>query len=80
MSITEPLKYFSIPLEQGLRRKDGYNIILLTKAYFSIPLEQGLRRKDGYNIILLTKAYFSIPLEQGLRQLLCPSLLEFPVF
>ena len=37
-------KYFSIPLEQGLRRERSHEL-LRTELYFSIPLEQGLRRK-----------------------------------
>ena len=58
-------KYFSIPLEQGLRLNfDGVHY--LSGKYFSIPLEQGLRpiKFPSESSSLL---YFSIPLEQGLR-------------
>ena len=60
------VKYFCIPLEQGLRQ--GW--LCCTRdygKYFCIPLEQGLRHNTDLALCGSDK-YFSIPLEQGLRR------------
>ena len=58
--------YFSIPLEQGLRRL-LLSVFRLLFEYFRIPLEQGLRRTNTDFGRCFVITYFRIPLEQGLR-------------